>query len=91
MMNYEKRITRIIKLHLKLQCYGVSYHSLCNHTNAYILVKGTITVGNTAAQSQPNNGVNKKVIFTNCALFTSCITRINNTLVDDAQYINVVK
>ena len=91
MMNYEKRITRIIKLHLKLQCYGVSYHSLCNHTNVYILVKGTITVGNTAAQSQPNNGANKKVIFTNCAPFTSCITRINNTLVDDAQYINVVK
>ena len=39
MMNYEKRITRIIKLDLKLQCYGVSYHSLCNHTNAYNLLK----------------------------------------------------
>ena len=31
-----------------------------------------------------------KVIFKNCAPFTSCISRINNTQVDDAQYIDVV-
>ena len=37
--------------------------SLCDYSVAYILVQGTITVMNTAAQAQPNNGPNKKVIL----------------------------
>ena len=48
--------------------------SLCDYSDAYILVKGTITVANTAAQDQPNNGANKKVIFKNCAPFTTAQT-----------------
>ena len=32
----------------------------------------------------------KKVIFKNCAPSFSCISRINNTQIDDAQYIDVV-
>ena len=59
-------------------------------TNTYILVQGTITVRNTAAQGEPNNAANKKVIFKNCAPFTNCICRINNRLVDDAHDIDVV-
>ena len=34
--------------------------------------------------------MNKKVIFTNCAQFTDCITEINNTQVDDAQKVDLV-
>ena len=34
--------------------------SLCVSSNAYILVKGTITVANTAAQGAANNVANKK-------------------------------
>ena len=64
--------------------------SLCDYSNAYILVKGTITIENIAAQGQVNNDTNKKVIFKNCAPFTNCISRINNTQVDDASYIDVV-
>ena len=64
--------------------------SLCDYSNAYILVKGTITVANIAAQSQPKNGANKKVIFQNRATFTKCISRINNTQVDDAHDIDKV-
>ena len=45
--------------------------SLCDYSDAYILVKGTITVANTAAQDQPNNGANKNIIFKNCAPFTT--------------------
>ena len=63
--------------------------SLCDYSNAYILVKGTITVANTGTAAAPNNA-DKKVIFKNCAPFTSCISRINNTQIDDAQYIDVV-
>ena len=49
--------------------------SLCDYSDAYILVKGNITVNNTPAA----NNTNKKVIFKNCAPFTSCISKINNT------------
>ena len=41
--------------------------SLCNYSNAYILVKGNIGVNNTAAQGAAANNTNKKVIFKNCA------------------------
>ena len=64
--------------------------SLCDYSDVYILVKGTITVANTAAAGAAANNSNKKVIFKNRAPFTSCIKRINNTQIDDAQYIDVV-
>ena len=48
--------------------------SLCDHSNAYILVKGNITVNNTAAA----NNTGKKVIFKNCVPFINCISKINN-------------
>ena len=34
--------------------------SLCDYSDAYILVKGTITVNNTAAQGTAANNTNKK-------------------------------
>ena len=63
---------------------------LCDYNNAYILVKVKISVDNTAAASADANNTNKKVIFKNCALFTDCISEINNTQVDNAKYINIV-
>ena len=63
--------------------------NLCNYSDAYILVKGNITVNNTAADADANNS-NKKVIFKNCAPFTRCISKINNTEIDNAQYIDIV-
>ena len=56
--------------------------SLCDYSDAYILVKGTTIVPNTAAQDAAVNKTNKKVIFKNCTPFTSCITEINDTQVD---------
>ena len=64
--------------------------SLCNYSDAHMLVKRTITVVNTAAPGQTNNGANKKVIFKNCATFTNCISRIKNTELDDASCIDAV-
>ena len=63
--------------------------SLCDYGDAYILVKGTISVNNTAAQDATNN-TNKKVIFKNCAPFTNCISEINNTQIDNAKDIDIV-
>ena len=58
--------------------------SLCDYSDACILVKGTIKVPNGKAADSAVNNTNKKVIFKNCAPFTDCITEINNTQVDDA-------
>ena len=64
--------------------------SLCDYSDAYILVKGTISVNDTAAQGGAANNTNKKVIFKNCAPFTNCISEINNTQIDNAKDIDVV-
>ena len=64
--------------------------SLCDYDNAYILAKGNISVNNTAAEGAAANNTNKKVIFKNCAPFTNCISKINNTQIDNAEYIDIV-
>ena len=64
--------------------------SLCDYSDAYILVKGNISVNNTAAEGAAANNTNKKVIFKNCAPFTNCISKINNTQIDNAEYIDIV-
>ena len=62
---------------------------LCDYSDAYILAKETITVANTGTSPAPNNA-DKNVIFKNCASCTACISRINNTLINNAEYIDVV-
>ena len=63
---------------------------LCDYSDAYILVKGTISVNNTAATGAAVNNTNKKVIFKNCAPLTNCISEINNTQIDNAKDIGIV-
>ena len=64
--------------------------SLCDYSDAYILVKGTISVNNTAAQGAASNNTNKTVIFKNCAPFTNFISEINNVQIDNAKDIDIV-
>ena len=61
--------------------------SLCDYSDAYILVSVTITVAVLAAGGGNNNML---VVFKNCALFTNCITEINNTQIDNAKYLDVI-
>ena len=63
--------------------------SLCDYRDAFVLVKGTITVINTGTAAAPNNR-NKKVIFKNCAPFTDYIREINNKEIYHAKDIDVV-
>ena len=63
--------------------------SLFDYSDAYILVKGNISVNNTGTAAAPNNR-NEKVIFKNCAPFTSCISKINNIQVDGAENIDII-
>ena len=64
--------------------------SLCDYRDAYILVKGNISVSNTAAERAAANTADEKVIFKNCAPFTNCISKINNTQIDNTKYIDIV-
>ena len=64
--------------------------SLCDYGDAYILVKWNITVNNTAAADADANNTGKKVILKNCAQFTYCISKTNNTQVDNAKDIDIV-
>ena len=45
--------------------------SLCDYSDAYILVKGNIAVNNTATADAHANNTNKKVVFKSCATFTN--------------------
>ena len=64
--------------------------SLCDYSDTYKLVKGTIAVNNTAAADANPNEVNKKLILKNCVSFTNYITRINYTQIDDTKDIDIV-
>ena len=64
--------------------------SLRDFSDTYIIVKGNITVNNTAGQGADANNTNKKVLFKNCEPFIKCISKINNTQIDNAEYIDIV-
>ena len=58
---------------------------LCDFSDAYIVVKGDITVTN------PNNAKrNKAVAFKNNAPFINCISKINGAKIDNAEDLDVV-
>ena len=88
-INDESRGTYDVNSQIKFKTTMLK-SSLCDYSDAYIHVKGTITVNNTAAADAEANNTNKKVIFKNCAQFTNCISVINNTQVDNATDIDIV-
>ena len=59
-------------------------------TVMHVLVKGNMSVTNTAAAGADANNTNKNVIFKNCAPFTDYICKINNTEIDNAKDITIV-
>ena len=65
--------------------------NLCDYADAYILVKGTITItgaGDDDAAKRLDER-NKGVIFENCAPFAKCISRVNTTDIDNVQNIDI--
>ena len=64
---------------------------LCGYSGSYILVSGTITIEGAGADNNAKwlDGRRKGVIFKNCALFTDCINKINNTQIDNAKDLDV--
>ena len=58
---------------------------LCDYSDAYIVVKGTITV-----TDPDKNAYDKKIAFKNNATFNSCILKINNLPIDNGEYSDIV-
>ena len=63
--------------------------NLFDYSDPYTLVKRTVTVPNTEATGAALSNTNKKVVFKNCAPFTSCITEINITKVNYPEDIDI--
>ena len=66
--------------------------SLCDYSDAYILVKGTTAnagAGDDATARQADER-DKGVAFKNCAPFINCISEISNTQIDNAKDIDIV-
>ena len=59
---------------------------LCDYSDAYILVNGTITV----TGNHPRDRQNRPLTLKNNATFISCITRINGELIEDADDLDIV-
>ena len=60
--------------------------SKCDYSDAYILVKGAITV----AENNLRDRRNRPLILKNNAPFVSCITRINGELIEDPDDLDIV-
>ena len=56
----------------------------CDYSDAYIVAKGTIDF--LALAANENDKAEKNVAFKNNAPFTSCISKINSTLIDNADF-----
>ena len=63
---------------------------LCNYADAYILITGTITVTAPAGANNIRDKKNRPVILKNNEPFVSCITRINNEFIEDADDLDIV-
>ena len=66
--------------------------SLCDYSDAFILVKGTITITGAGADATARQADerNKGVIFKNCTPFVNCKTEINNIEIDNGKDIDKV-
>ena len=88
-INDESRGTYNVNIQIKFKTTMLK-SSLCDYSDAYILVKGTISINNTTGAGAGANNINRKVIFKNCAPFTNFISEINNTQIDNANDIDIV-
>ena len=66
--------------------------SLCDYSDACILVKGKITINGAGADAAARQADerDKGVIFKNCAPFINCKTEINNTEIDNTKDTDII-
>ena len=82
-INDESRGTYNVNSQIKLKT---------DYSDAYILVKGTITINGAGADAAARQADerDKGIAFKNCAPFINCISEINNTQIDNAKDIDIV-
>ena len=80
-VNYQSRGTYSINSQVKFKNLMLR-SSLCVYSDAYVLVREIVTVAVLGAGGRNNN---IQVSFKSCAPFTSCISEINNTEIDNAK------
>ena len=89
-INDEARGAYNINIQIKFET-SMLQSSLCDYSDAYILVSGTITLvaagAEAAAIAADRN--KKQAVFKNCSPFTDCVTDISNTQVDNAKDLGV--
>ena len=90
-INDESRGTYNVNSQIKFKT-TILKSSLCDYSDAYILVKGTITIAGAGADAAARQADerDKGVIFKNYAPFINCISEINNTQVDNAKDIDIL-
>ena len=90
-INDESRGTYNINSQIKFKTIMLK-SSLCDYSDAYIRVKGTIIIIGRGVDAAARQTVerDKGVTFKNCAPFVNCISEINNTQVDNAKDIDIV-
>ena len=59
---------------------------LCDFSDAYIVVKGNITLEGASSANKDN----KKLAFKNNAPFINCISKTNGSIIDNAEDLDVV-
>ena len=59
----------------------------CDYSNAYIVAKGTVDL--LAAAANENDTAEKDVVFKINVPFRSCISKVDSTLIDNAEDLNI--
>ena len=90
-INDESRGTYNVNIQIKFKTTMLK-SSLCDYSDAYILLKGKITItgaGDDTGARQADE-IDKGVAFKNWAPFTNCISEINNIQIDNCKDIDIV-
>ena len=90
-INDESRGTYDINSQIKFRTTMLK-SSLCDYIDVYIHVKGKITItgeGDNEAATHADER-NKGAAFKNCVPFTICISKINNTQIDNCKDIDII-
>ena len=90
-INYQSRAAYNVNSDIRFKTAMLKF-SLCEYSDAYILVKGRIIITGAWADAVARQADerDKEVIFKNCAPFINCKTELNNTEIDNAKDVDIV-
>ena len=63
---------------------------LCDYSEGYIPVSGTISVADISAAGAAASNANERLIFKNCTPLIDCISEISSPKVDNTKDIDIV-